>query len=103
MGRINVYNILAAIGAGIGLEIPANKIERGIADLTLVPGRFQQIDEGQPFLVVVDYAHTDDALRNLIATAREMSPSGRIITLFGAGGDRATAPSDRGWAKRRDR
>jgi UDP-N-acetylmuramoyl-L-alanyl-D-glutamate--2,6-diaminopimelate ligase len=88
VGRINVYNILAAIGAGIALEIPADKIEEGIAKLDLVPGRFQRIDEGQPFLVVVDYAHTDDALRNLISTARELSASGRIITLFGAGGDR---------------
>ena len=88
VGRINVYNILAAIGAGIGLGIPNAKIEEGIAKLELVPGRFQRIDEGQPFLVVVDYAHTDDALRNLIATARELGPSARIITLFGAGGER---------------
>jgi UDP-N-acetylmuramoyl-L-alanyl-D-glutamate--2,6-diaminopimelate ligase len=94
VGRINVYNILAAIGAGIGLEIPVAKIEEGIANLELVPGRFQQIDEGQPFHVVVDYAHADDAMRNLIATARELNPSGRIITLFGAGGerDRSTRP-----------
>ena len=88
VGRINVYNILAAIGTGLGLGISSGDIERGIADLELVPGRFQRIDEGQPFLVVVDYAHTDDALRNLIATARELSSTGRIITLFGAGGER---------------
>jgi len=88
VGRINVYNILAAIGAGIGLGIPNAKIEEGIASLRLVPGRFQSIDEGQPFLVVVDYAHTDDALRNLIATARELGPNARIITVFGAGGER---------------
>jgi UDP-N-acetylmuramoyl-L-alanyl-D-glutamate--2,6-diaminopimelate ligase len=88
VGRINVYNTLAAIGAAISLEIPPNKIEEGIAALLLVPGRFQRIDEGQPFLVIVDYAHTDDALRNLIATARELNPSGRIITVFGAGGER---------------
>jgi UDP-N-acetylmuramoyl-L-alanyl-D-glutamate--2,6-diaminopimelate ligase len=88
VGRINVYNILAAIGAAIGLDIPADQIISGIAGLDAVPGRFQRIDEGQPFLVVVDYAHTDDALRNLIATARELSGAGRIITLFGAGGDR---------------
>ena len=88
VGKINVYNILAAIGAGIGLEIPTAKIEEGIANLESVPGRFQRIDEGQPFLVVVDYAHTDDALRNLISTARELNPSGRIITVFGAGGER---------------
>ena len=88
VGRINVYNALAAIGAGIGLDIPVDKIEEGIAAHALVPGRFQRIDEGQPFLVVVDFAHTDDALRNLISTARELSPSGRIITVFGAGGER---------------
>ena len=88
VGRINVYNILAAIAAGIGLGIPVAKIEEGIANLSLVPGRFQRIDEGQPFLVIVDYAHTDDALRNLISTARELNASGRIITVFGAGGER---------------
>jgi UDP-N-acetylmuramoyl-L-alanyl-D-glutamate--2,6-diaminopimelate ligase len=94
VGRINVYNILAAIGAGIALDLPVAKIEEGIANLELVPGRFQRIDEGQPFLVVVDYAHADDALRNLISTARELNPAGRIITLFGAGGerDRSTRP-----------
>jgi UDP-N-acetylmuramoyl-L-alanyl-D-glutamate--2,6-diaminopimelate ligase len=94
VGRINVYNILAAIGAGVGLDIPVNKIEEGIANLALVPGRFQRIDEGQPFFVVVDYAHADDAMRNLITTARELNPSGRIITVFGAGGerDRSTRP-----------
>jgi UDP-N-acetylmuramoyl-L-alanyl-D-glutamate--2,6-diaminopimelate ligase len=88
VGKINVYNILAAIGAGVALEIPSAAIARGIHELESVSGRFQRIDEGQPFLVIVDYAHTDDALRNLISTARELNPSGRIITLFGAGGDR---------------
>ena len=94
VGRINVYNILAAIGAALALEIPVAKIEEGIRQLELVPGRFQRIDEGQPFLVVVDYAHADDAMRNLISTARELNPSGRIITVFGAGGerDRSTRP-----------
>jgi UDP-N-acetylmuramoyl-L-alanyl-D-glutamate--2,6-diaminopimelate ligase len=88
VGRINVYNILAAIGAAVALEIPVSKIEEGISLLHGVPGRFERIDEGQPFLVVVDYAHTDDALRNLIATARDISAGARIITLFGAGGER---------------
>ena len=94
VGRINVYNILAAIGAGLALDIPVAQIEEGIRNLEQVPGRFQRIDEGQPFLVVVDYAHADDALRNLIATARELNPAGRVITLFGAGGerDRSTRP-----------
>ena len=88
VGRANVYNILAAIGAGIALEIPATKIAEGVANLAQVPGRFERVNEGQPFLVVVDYAHTDDALRNVISTARELGPSARIITLFGAGGER---------------
>jgi UDP-N-acetylmuramoyl-L-alanyl-D-glutamate--2,6-diaminopimelate ligase len=88
VGRINIYNILAAVGAGIALDIPNAKIEEGVAGLELVPGRFQRIDEGQPFLVIVDYAHTDDALKNLISTARELGPEARIITVFGAGGER---------------
>jgi UDP-N-acetylmuramoyl-L-alanyl-D-glutamate--2,6-diaminopimelate ligase len=88
VGRVNVYNILAAIGAALALQIPAPAIEAGIRRLDAVPGRFQQIDEGQPFLVIVDYAHTDDAIRNLLTLARELHPSGRIIILFGAGGER---------------
>jgi UDP-N-acetylmuramoyl-L-alanyl-D-glutamate--2,6-diaminopimelate ligase len=88
VGRINVYNILAAIGAGVALDLPREVIATGIAQLSSVPGRFERIDAGQPFLVVVDYAHTDDALRNLLSTAKELNPDGRIITLFGCGGDR---------------
>ena len=88
VGRINVYNILAAIGAGIALGIPNETIEAGIRNLHAVAGRFQRVDQGQPFLVVVDYAHTDDALENLIRTARELNSKGRIITLFGCGGSR---------------
>jgi len=91
VGRINVYNILAAIGAAIALGVPNAKIEKGLASLPQVPGRFELVDEGQPFLVVVDYAHTDDALRNLISTAREINHNARIITLFGAGGERDRA------------
>ena len=88
VGKINVYNILAAIGAGIGLGLSNEVIEAGIRNLKAVAGRFQRIDQGQPFLVVVDYAHTDDALENLIRTARELNAKGRIITLFGCGGSR---------------
>ena len=69
-------------------------IARGISQVSSVPGRFERVDCGQPFLVVVDYAHTDDALQNLLATAKELSRGGRIITLFGCGGDR-----DRGSAR----
>jgi UDP-N-acetylmuramoyl-L-alanyl-D-glutamate--2,6-diaminopimelate ligase len=94
VGRINVYNILAAIGAAQALGIPNDTIEAGIRNLESVSGRFQRIDLGQPFLVIVDYAHTDDALENLIRTARELNPKGRIITLFGCGGskDRTKRP-----------
>ncbi|MGB6482173.1 MAG: UDP-N-acetylmuramoyl-L-alanyl-D-glutamate--2,6-diaminopimelate ligase [Candidatus Acidiferrales bacterium] len=88
VGKINVYNILAAVGAGIALDVNSAAIERGIRELESVPGRFERIAAGQPFLVIVDYAHTDDALRNLISTARELSANNRVITLFGAGGDR---------------
>ena len=88
VGRINVYNILAAIGAAQALGLPNEAIETGIRSLESVPGRFQRIDLGQPFLVIVDYAHTDDALENLIRTARELNPKGRVITLFGCGGEK---------------
>ena len=90
IGKINVYNILAACGAGLSYGIPPETIARGIARLPAVPGRFERIDEGQPFVVVVDYAHTDDALRNVISVARGLNPK-RVITLFGCGGDRDRA------------
>ena len=94
VGRINVYNILAAIGAAQALGLSNDAIEAGIRNLESVSGRFQRIDLGQPFYVVVDYAHTDDALENLIRTARELNPKGRIITVFGCGGlkDRTKRP-----------
>jgi UDP-N-acetylmuramoyl-L-alanyl-D-glutamate--2,6-diaminopimelate ligase len=88
VGRINVYNLLAAIGAAQALRFSNEVIETGIRNLESVSGRFQRIDLGQPFLVIVDYAHTDDALENLIRTARELNPKGRIITLFGCGGEK---------------
>jgi UDP-N-acetylmuramoyl-L-alanyl-D-glutamate--2,6-diaminopimelate ligase len=94
VGRINVYNLLAAIGAAQALGLSNEVIESGIRELESVSGRFQRVDLGQPFLVIVDYAHTDDALENLIRTARELNPKGRIITLFGCGGqkDRTKRP-----------
>ena len=87
VGRANLANILAATAAGIGLDLPKDKIAKGIATLKAVPGRFERIDEGQPFLVIVDYAHTDDALRNVLKTARELTRE-RLIILFGCGGER---------------
>jgi UDP-N-acetylmuramoyl-L-alanyl-D-glutamate--2,6-diaminopimelate ligase len=94
VGRINVYNLLAAVGAAQALGLSNETIETGIRNLQSVSGRFQQVTLGQPFLVIVDYAHTDDALESLIKTARELNPKGRIITLFGCGGgkDRTKRP-----------
>ncbi len=87
IGRINVYNILAACGAAVTFQIPPEVIARGIAACTGVPGRFERVDAGQPFAVIVDYSHTDDALRNALAVARNLHPR-RLITVFGCGGDR---------------
>ena len=88
VGRPNVYNILAATATAVALDLPFSAIERGIATLASVPGRFQLVsDPGDDVRVVVDYAHTDDALKNLLETARPLA-SGRIITVFGCGGDR---------------
>jgi UDP-N-acetylmuramoyl-L-alanyl-D-glutamate--2,6-diaminopimelate ligase len=95
IGRVNVYNILAASAACFARGCSGDAVTKGVAALTHVPGRFQRVDCGQPFTVVVDYAHTDDALRNLTALAREfVTRSGgtaRVITLFGCGGDRDRA------------
>ncbi|MGO9086698.1 MAG: UDP-N-acetylmuramoyl-L-alanyl-D-glutamate--2,6-diaminopimelate ligase [Candidatus Sulfotelmatobacter sp.] len=110
IGRVNVYNILAAAAAGYARGCASEAIARGVEALTHVPGRFERVDCGQPFTVVVDYAHTDDALRNLTALAREFvardagkeggakgdgarsdGSRGRLLTLFGCGGDRDRA------------
>ena len=95
IGRVNVYNILTAAAMAFARDCPAKAIADGVAELVRVPGRFERVDCGQPFTVVVDYAHTDDALRNLTALAREFvtqaGQKGRVITLFGCGGDRDRA------------
>lgn len=88
VGRNNVYNLLAAVAASIALNVQREAIEAGILALDAVPGRFERIDLGQPFMLIVDYAHTDDALQKLLETARELHPGGRLITLFGCGGER---------------
>jgi UDP-N-acetylmuramoyl-L-alanyl-D-glutamate--2,6-diaminopimelate ligase len=87
VGHINVSNILLACSVAMTYQLSDEDIQKGLMDLQRVPGRFERIEEGQPFMVVVDYAHTDDALRNTITVARNMKPK-RIITLFGCGGDR---------------
>ena len=95
IGRVNVYNVLAAAGAGYARGCGAEAVASGVERLACVPGRFQRVDCGQPFTVVVDYAHTDDALRNLTALAREFvsraGSKGRVLTVFGCGGDRDRA------------
>jgi UDP-N-acetylmuramoyl-L-alanyl-D-glutamate--2,6-diaminopimelate ligase len=90
LGRLNVLNVLAAIGVGLSYGLTDEEIAEGIAACRVVPGRFELVSQGQPFLVAVDYAHTDDALRNMLRAARELTrpQKGRIITLFGCGGDR---------------
>jgi len=90
VGRANLANILAATAASIAYGVPLDLIELGLRNLKAVPGRFERIDEGQTFLVVVDYAHTDDALRNVLNTARELTRN-RLIVVFGCGGERDRA------------
>ena len=87
LGRFNVQNVLAALGAALALGLPSEAVRRGIAALRGVPGRMERVAVGQPFTVLVDYAHTDDALKNLLETVRGLKPR-RVITLFGCGGDR---------------
>ena len=90
-GEVNILNLLAAFTAAHARGVPFADLVAAIPSLKPVPGRFQSVDAGQPFTVIVDYAHTDDALRNLTALARQMTAQrsgGRVITLFGCGGDR---------------
>lgn len=92
VGIPNVYNILAAIAAGIALDVPMHAIQKGIRNTGSVKGRLEKVDAGQDFLCFIDYAHTPDALERLILTARTIMKNsdrpGRVITLFGCGGDR---------------
>ena len=88
VGRPNVYNILAAAATAVAMELPLDAIATGVRQLRGVPGRFELVSSPEDHAtVVVDYAHTDDALRNLLETARPLSPK-RLITVFGCGGDR---------------
>jgi UDP-N-acetylmuramoyl-L-alanyl-D-glutamate--2,6-diaminopimelate ligase len=89
-GGVNVYNLLAASAAAMARGLTLEQVAAGAGWLAGVPGRFQSIDGGQDFAVIVDFAHTDDALKNILAVARDfVQPrGGRVITLFGCGGDR---------------
>ena len=89
-GEVNIYNLLAALTAAHARGVPFADLVEFVPRLQPVPGRFQSVDAGQPFTVIVDYAHTDDALLNLTALARQMTAQtgGRVITMFGCGGDR---------------
>jgi UDP-N-acetylmuramoyl-L-alanyl-D-glutamate--2,6-diaminopimelate ligase len=87
IGEHNVSNMLAAIGVGLHEGLSPETIREGIHNVANVPGRFERVEAGQDFTVVVDYAHTDDALSRLLATAQTLK-TGRIITVFGCGGDR---------------
>lgn len=91
-GRVNVLNMLAAIGAGLEMGLDREVVLAGVQQLQRVPGRFERVDQGQPFLVIVDYAHTPDALINVLRLAREIvahpQQQGRVLTVFGCGGDR---------------
>ncbi len=87
IGRHNIYNALAAIGAARALDASVPAIQKGLSTMPPVPGRLESIQQGQPFGVVVDYAHTDDALKNVLTTLRELT-SGRLLLLFGCGGNR---------------
>jgi UDP-N-acetylmuramoyl-L-alanyl-D-glutamate--2,6-diaminopimelate ligase len=89
-GRVNVYNLLAASCAALARGLSLDQVVAGAATGAQVPGRFEVVPSSNGVTVVVDYAHTDDALRNLIALARELvkDRGGRVITLFGCGGDR---------------
>jgi len=87
VGPPNAYNILAVVGAALALDIDTSAICKGIASLKSVPGRMESVNAGQPFTVIVDYAHTPDALEKLLETVANL-PHKRVITVFGCGGDR---------------
>jgi UDP-N-acetylmuramoyl-L-alanyl-D-glutamate--2,6-diaminopimelate ligase len=86
-GRFNVENVLGAVAAALLLDLDEDAITEGVARVGGVPGRFEVVDEGQPFTVVVDYSHTPDSLETALRAARGIA-EGRVIVVFGAGGDR---------------
>jgi UDP-N-acetylmuramoyl-L-alanyl-D-glutamate--2,6-diaminopimelate ligase len=89
-GRFNVENVLAAVAVALLLDVSDDAIAEGVARVEGVPGRFETVDEGQPFTVVVDYSHKPGALENVLRTARDLA-TGRVLCVFGCGGDRDRA------------
>jgi UDP-N-acetylmuramoyl-L-alanyl-D-glutamate--2,6-diaminopimelate ligase len=87
IGEHNVMNLLGAVATGLALGLEPPAIAEALAAVGTVPGRFEQVRTGQPFLVVVDYAHTPDALERVLTTARKLT-RGRLGVVFGCGGDR---------------
>jgi UDP-N-acetylmuramoyl-L-alanyl-D-glutamate--2,6-diaminopimelate ligase len=87
-GRFNVYNVLGALAAARALGVPLQTAAAALATAGLVPGRFEPVDAGQPFAVLVDYAHTPDSLENVLSAARGLAGDGRLHVVFGCGGDR---------------
>jgi UDP-N-acetylmuramoyl-L-alanyl-D-glutamate--2,6-diaminopimelate ligase len=87
VGRFNVQNVLAAFASAVAAGVEPDVALRGLATVTGVPGRLERVQGASGFAVIVDYAHTDDALKNLLETVRELAPT-RVITVFGCGGDR---------------
>ncbi|MCF7669420.1 MAG: UDP-N-acetylmuramoyl-L-alanyl-D-glutamate--2,6-diaminopimelate ligase [Verrucomicrobia bacterium] len=87
IGRHNVYNVLAAIGASAAMNVKCDFMKEALESFPSVPGRLERLDCGQPFGVFVDYAHTDDALKNVLDILREVTP-GKLILAFGCGGNR---------------
>jgi UDP-N-acetylmuramyl-tripeptide synthetase len=88
VGRHNLYNILASVAFGISQGIKLDVIAKSIEQTVLIPGRLDRIDSRKGFMVFIDYAHTDDALKNVLESLRVLAHNGRIITVFGCGGDR---------------
>jgi UDP-N-acetylmuramoyl-L-alanyl-D-glutamate--2,6-diaminopimelate ligase len=86
-GRFNVENVLAAVATALLLDVPDEAVAAGVARVQGVPGRFETVDEGQPFTVVVDYSHKPGALENVLRAARDLA-GGRVLCVFGCGGDR---------------
>jgi UDP-N-acetylmuramoyl-L-alanyl-D-glutamate--2,6-diaminopimelate ligase len=87
IGDYNVSNVLAAASAALAVGAPVDAVQRGIADLNGIPGRMERIDEGQSYLAIVDFAHTPNALANVLAALRRITP-GKLIAVFGCAGER---------------